>query len=108
MKVQISLPVKTSHNLIVLSSLALARILPLGLKATEFTPPDQEDSPCPLRVRGSLLAKCQIFIVLSSLPLANVCPSGLKTTDITLFECPLRVRTDIKSCIFRNTSQQQI
>src|SRR5947209_3817561 len=48
LRVACSLPVATSHNLIVLSLLADANVLPSGLKATDCT-----SSECPLRVSRS-------------------------------------------------------
>ena len=75
-----------------LSSEALASVLPSGLKATLLTVPR-----CPFKVRSSAPESVsQSRTVLSSEALASVLPSGLKATLQTVLWCPfkaLRVRS---------------
>ena len=87
LRVACSLPVATSHSLIVWSLLPEASVLPSGLNATDHTPP-----VCPLRVACSLpVATSHSLIVWSPLPEASVLPSGLYATEYTQLVCPLRV-----------------
>src|SRR5262249_20796410 len=89
-----SLPVATSHSLIVLSSLAEASILPSGLKATEPT-----ESPCDLRVACSLpVRRSHSLTQLSQLAEASVLPSGLKATEHRASVCPCSVARSLASC----------
>src|SRR5438046_1096053 len=89
-----SLPVATTHTLIVLSSLAEASILPSGLKATEPT-----ESLCDLRVACSLpVRRSHSLTVVSQVAEASVLPSGLNATEHTAFVCPFSVHRSLVSC----------
>ena len=74
----------TSHSLMVLSSLAEARVLPSGEKATESTA-----SACPVRVARSWpVSTSHSLMVLSPLAEARVLPSGEKATELTAIGMP--------------------
>jgi hypothetical protein len=80
----VSLPVFTSHSLIVLSPLAEASVWLSGLNATAKTWPS-----CPFRVAVFLpLATSQSLAVFSMPPEASSLPSGLNDTEETASVCP--------------------
>ncbi len=80
--------VKAGQNRTDLSSLALARRFPSGLKQTPATNPE-----CPLRVRAGCPVRLSQTLTVWSLPqVAMRLPSWLKLTLLTLFVCPFRVR----------------
>src|SRR3972149_11099605 len=87
-----ALPVSISQRIMVLSQLPDARVLPLGLKATDLT-----EEACPLSVFIILpVSISQRIIVLSLLPDARVFPSGLKVTELTsLLVCPSNFRISL-------------
>jgi hypothetical protein len=90
------LPVAVSHSFTVLSALAVARILPSGLKLT----PNLVCMPS----QGFNYLTCggiPQFHVLSALAVARILPSGLKLTPLTSFACPPKVfgACDIVNCI---------
>ena len=75
-----SLPVATSHSLIVRSKPAEASVLPSGLNDTDDT-----TNVCPFSVARSLpVGASQSLMVMSSLAEARVLPSGLHATEVTL------------------------
>ena len=77
------LPEATSHSMIVLSRLPVARVLPSGLNATDATP-----CACPVSVAVILpLATSHSLTVLSRLAEASVLPSGLNVTERTESVC---------------------
>ena len=77
-----ALPVLISQRLMVELLLPDARVLPLGLKATEVTPKNWNR-----RVLNSLpLVTSQRLTFISMLPEARILPSGLNTTEVTELE----------------------
>src|SRR5262245_20743415 len=86
-RVAVFLPVRTSHSLIVLSTLPDASVLPSGLKATRMA-----SSVCPSRVATALpVAASHTLTVLSVLAEASSLPSGLHATELTDLPCPSSV-----------------
>src|SRR5262249_9916167 len=103
LRVRDSLPVETSHNLIVVSRQPrsvtlskpqdpLARVCPSEPKAMELMTLEE----CPLSARNAVpVETAQSLTVLSSLPQARIFPSGLKATELITSEYPLRVRNSV-------------
>src|SRR6266699_5181744 len=79
--------VYTLQSLIVPSSLLLAKIFPIGLKATDHT---QLLCPCKVLKHRQFMVY-HILTVWLWLPLAIILPSGLKTTDLTQLVWPCRI-----------------
>src|SRR5260370_12443447 len=83
------LPLYAPHTLIVLSSLPVTRVCPVGLMATLST-----GFSWPVRVRTSLpVDNSHTLIVLSQLPLTRVCPSELTATLRTLMARARAIRS---------------
>ena len=81
MRVACSLPVATSHSLIVWSAPPAASVLPSGLYA-------RDDTPLVLMVASSLpVATSHSLIVWSAFPAASVLPSGLYATEYAPWTC---------------------
>ena len=77
------------------SRLALAKVLPSGLKAMDVTV-----LACPASVRiSSPVAKFQSLMVRSRLALARVLPSGLKATDVTVLSIPPKCTDWLVLCL---------
>src|ERR1700712_3843464 len=88
----------TSHNLIVLSWLPEASVLPSGLNATELMA-----RVCPFKVVLSLPALAsQSLIVLSRDAEASILPSGLNATHDTHSVCPSRVARSLPVLTFHS------
>ena len=86
LRVLILFPVCGFHNLIVLSQLPLAKVLPSGLNAI-----DQIRWECPLKTRNlAPVSGFHSLMVLSQLPLARVFPSGLKAKVLTASKWPIK------------------